>query len=173
MNGIHPDKPWLVLGPRPVPLADAHPQWRSAFTLSLWNRQIDGMAKNARASVEDCCQSPGPLAVGRGVGTLTQILDGWPLQGIADGPRNAIAARERAGWGDAAIADDLAHGVPTFPAKANKAEPNQHHRLIRPLSRGRRESVRQSETNKASALCSSPVNTLLAISKFVSPSHSV
>ena len=171
MNGIHPDKPWLALGPRPVPLADAHPQWRSAFTLSLRNRQIGGMAKNARASVEDCCQSPGPLAVGRGMGTLTQILDDWSLQDIADGPRNAIATRERAGRGDTAIADDLAPGVPTFPIKANKAEPNQHHRLIRPLSRGRRESVQQSEINKASALCSSPVNALLTIFKFASPSY--
>lgn len=173
MNGIHPDKPWLALGPGPVPLADAHPQWWAAFTLSLWSRQIGGMAKNARASVEDCCQSLGPLAVGRGVGTPTQILDGWSLQGIVDGPRNAIAARERAGWGDAAIADDLAPGVLTFPAKTNRAEPDQHHRLIRPLSRGRCESGRQSETNKASALYSSPANALLAISKFASPSHAV
>ena len=116
---------------------------------------------------------PVPLAVGRGAGTPTQILDGWSLQGIADGPRNAIAARERAGWGDAAIADDLAPGVLTFPGKANKAEPDQHHRLICPFSRGRRESVRQSEINKASALCSSPANALLAISKFASPSHAV
>ena len=123
MNGIHPDKPWLALGPGPVPLADAQPQW------------------------------------------------GWSLQGIADGPRNVIAARERAGWRDAAIADDLAPGVLTFPAKADKTEPDQHHRLIRPLSRGRRESVQQSETNQISALWSSPINALPAISKFASPSH--
>ena len=173
MNGIHPDKPWLALGPGPVPLADAHPQWWTAFTLSLWNRQIGGMAKDARVSVEDCCQSLGPLAVGRGVDTLTQILDGWSLQGIADGPWNAIAARERAGWGDAAIADDLAPEILTFPAKVNKAEPDQHHRLIRPLSRGRCQSIQQSETNQISALCSSPVNALPSISKFASPSHAV
>lgn len=171
MNGIHPDKPWLTPGSGPVPLAGAHPQWWTAFTLSLWNRQIGGMAKNARASVEDCLQSPGPLAVECGVGTLTQILDGWSLQGIADGPRSATAARERAGRGDAVITDDLAPGVLTFPAKADKTEPDQHHRLIRPLSRGRRESARQSETNKPSALCSSPVSALPAISKFASPSH--
>ena len=233
MNGMHPDKPWLALGPRPVSLADAHPQWWTAFTLSRWNRQIGGVAKNAQASVEDCCQSPESLAAGRDTGTLTQILarishqppaadadltaaaalnaakvldvpastparpdsrspcpcrplralascpgekcrpDGWSSQDIVDDPRNAIATRERADWGDAAIADYLTPGVLTFPAKANKAEPNQHHRLILPLSRGRRESVQQSETNKASALCSSPVSALLAISKFASPSHAV